>query len=206
MIKFSVNNRFSGVEMFTASIDCEESENEGTKAGLSIKWAIENEVDLYGADLRGADLYGANFRGANLRGAEIQGANLYGADLSNADLSGANLRGADLRSSNLYSADLRDVDLYGADLYSANFRGALIKNNIKLTGKDPIFTMTPVGSESRTLSAFNTDKGVFIKRGCFFDTFDFFKTTVEETQLSNEYSATYLVVIALIETLWNDTL
>ena len=75
-----------------------------------IKYNIESEADLQGADLRGADL-----QGADLRYADLQGADLRRDDLYEADLREANLRGA-----NLYKADLRGTDLRGADLRGTN--------------------------------------------------------------------------------------
>jgi hypothetical protein len=128
-MKFAIKNRYSGEIQFTAKIECKESEAESAKVGLAVKWAIESDANLRGADLRGADLRGANLRGAdlrgaNLRGADLRGANLRGAYLSSADLRGADLRGADLRGANLGGADLRGAYLRGAYLSSADLRGA----------------------------------------------------------------------------------
>jgi hypothetical protein len=76
-----------------------------------------------------------------------------------------------------------------------------------------------MGLESGPLFAFNTDAGILIKCGsffntfdhgvsvrgaCFFDTIDVFKTTLEAADAPNKYSASYLAVIALIETLWTE--
>ena len=48
--------------------------------------AVENDINLNGADLFGADLSGADLCGANLRGADLNGTELRGAKLSGADL------------------------------------------------------------------------------------------------------------------------
>jgi uncharacterized protein YjbI with pentapeptide repeats len=76
------------------------NESNGFKDGMGIRdaveAAIELDVSLSGADLRGACLSGAYLRGADLSGAYLRGADLSGANLSRADLSGADLSGADL--------------------------------------------------------------------------------------------------------------
>lgn len=84
MINYKILNRYTGKAQFTAKIDCDKSEFEGLKKGLSVKWAIENDVDLTGADLSDADL-----SGANLFKADLFKANLEGAELRLADLTGA---------------------------------------------------------------------------------------------------------------------
>jgi hypothetical protein len=85
----------------------------------TLKEALKNDANLYGANLRDA-----NLRDANLCGANLYGANLYGANLCGANLYGANLYGADLRGADLRGADLRGADLRGADLRGADLRGA----------------------------------------------------------------------------------
>jgi hypothetical protein len=111
MIKFEVRNRFTGAVQFTAEIDCTDDAPRYVKLGLSVRWAIASDANLYDADLRGANLCGANLYRADLSGADLRGAILSGADLRDAILYGANLYGA-----NLYGADLSGADLCGADL------------------------------------------------------------------------------------------
>jgi len=100
-IKQEIRNRWTNAVQFTADITCAPDATIGVRIGLAVKWARQNDANLYGADLSGANLYGANLRDANLYGADLRGANLYGADLS-----GANLYGADRSGANLYGADL----------------------------------------------------------------------------------------------------
>jgi len=135
MIKFDVLNRFTRNIQFTAGIECSENDSKPVKMGLSVKWAVKNNANLVGANLRdaylrGADLVGANLRGAYLRGADLGDANLGGADLRGADLGDANLRGAYLRGANLRGAYLRGANLVGADLRGADLGDAPIIENI----------------------------------------------------------------------------
>ena len=135
---------------------------------------------------------------ANLRSANLRSANLYGADLYGADLYGANLYGADLRSANLYGANLRSADLYGANLYGANLGDAG-----KLTGDRPYFAVGPIGSRQDVLSAFLTEKGVYLRAGCFFGTVEQFREKLEgehgDNIHGNEYRAALQLVLAHYE-------
>ena len=97
MIKYNILSRFTGSVLFTAEIDCLDSELESVKLGLSVKWGLENKKNLSGANLSSADLRGADLSGANLRSADLPGANLSSANLSSANFYSADLRGADLR-------------------------------------------------------------------------------------------------------------
>jgi uncharacterized protein YjbI with pentapeptide repeats len=139
MIKFEVENRFSGSVQFTAEIDCDVGARHSVMLGLAVRWAVSNSANLVGAylgganlvgaylggaDLVGADLEGAYLVGANLRSANLEGAYLGGANLVGADLDGANLGGADLDGANLGGAYLRSANLGGANLRSANLDGA----------------------------------------------------------------------------------
>ena len=140
MIKYNILSRFTGSVLFTAEIDCLDSELESVKLGLSVKWGLENKKNLSGANLSGANLSGANLSGANLSGANLSSANLRGADLpganlSSADLPGANLSGANLSSANLRSADLPGANLSSANFYSADLRGANL-SGANLRGAD----------------------------------------------------------------------
>jgi hypothetical protein len=93
-IKFNVLNRWSGIVLFTADIECAEDAPPRIKMGLAVKWALRNDASQVGADLSGADLRNADLSGADLRNADLSGAVLSGADLRNADLRNADLSGA----------------------------------------------------------------------------------------------------------------
>ena len=155
--------------------------------------AVKRGANLYGADLRDANLRGADLRDANLRGAylrvaDLRDANLRGADLSGADLSGADLRDANLRGADLRGADLRDANLYGADLRDAG----------KITSVDDILLIGPIGSRADYTHIYRTDKGIFIKCGCFFGTVEEFASKVKDTHGDNKYANQYLKVIYFV--------
>ena len=114
--------------------------------------------------------------GADLDGADLRGADLYGADLRGADLYGADLRGADLGG-----ADLRGADLCGADLGGADLGGADLGDKVGKLKANGFFSAGPLGSRNDTLMTFHTDKGIFIKAGCFFDSLELFRAKVIET-------------------------
>ena len=157
------------------------------------------------ADLRNAELCGANLSDANLRGANLRGADLRNADLSNADLRGVDLRWADLRNADLSNADLGDADLCnanlggaylrGADLGGANLRGADLGGWGKLKSSNDILIVGTIGSRNDYTTLFHTDKGVFVKCGCFSGTLNEFEIKVKETHHGNEHERNYLALI-----------
>jgi len=221
-MKIEIKSRFSLEVLF--SHECEDNSIAITLAaainakanlyGANLYGANLYGADLYGADLRGADLRGANLRGADLRGADLYGANLYGADLHGADLRGANLygadlrganlRGADLRGANLYGADLRGANLYGADLHGADLRGANLYGADlgdagKLTGDRPYFAVGPIGSRQDVLAAFLTEKGVFLRAGCFIGTVEAFRDKLQGEHGDNVHAIEYRAALVLVE-------
>ena len=158
---------------------------EFSKDNNTLKETIEEAVKR-GADLGGADLGGADLRGADLGGADLRGADLGGADLRGADLRGADLGGADLRGADLGGADLGGADLGGADLRGANLGGAG-----KLSSTDDILLIRPIGSRSAYTQIYRTDKGIYVKCGCFFGTIDEFASKVHETHQGSKYERDY---------------
>ena len=102
---------------------------------------------------------------------------------------GANLRGANLRGANLG----------GANLEGANLRGAYLGGDIKLLSGNSIFRISDIGSRMGTTFAYNTDKGIYVKCGCFFGTLDEFAAKVEQTHGDNKHGRVYKAVIKLIK-------
>ena len=100
-------------------------------------------------------------------------------------------------------ANLSDADLWGADLRDANLRGANLRGadgeKIKTIGPRPLIQYGPIGSEQRTVLAWGTDHGVYVKAGCFWNTLDKFKAAVEETHGTNEHGQEYRAFIGLVE-------
>ena len=126
-------------------------------------------------------------------------ANLRGADLRGAYLGGANLGGADLRGADLGSAYLGGANLGGAYLGGANLRGAYLRKEIKIKAiQRPFFQVGPIGQDGRILMAFSTEKGIYLKTGCFFGTVDEFLKNLQETHGNNDHAAEYKSALVLI--------
>ena len=114
------------------------------------------------------------------RDAYLCDANLRDAYLGDADLRGANLCGADLRGAYLCDADLR-----GADLREWG----------KLEKPSDILIAGIIGSRNNYTTIFHTDKGVFVRCGCFRGTLEEFETKVKETHKGNKHEKDYLALI-----------
>ena len=130
---------------------------------------------------------------AALETATKDGANLGGANLGGANLDGANLGGANLGGANLGGANLR-----GANLGGANLRGAYLGGK-KLIGDRPTFTLGPIGSRCDYFTAYLTDKGIYLRAGCFFGTVAEFIDKLEREHGTNEHGREYRAALALIE-------
>ena len=122
------------------------------------------------------------------RGANLRGANLHGADLGDADLHGADLGDAYLHGAYLHGANLR-----GAYLGDANLGGAY-----KITSVDDILLIGPIGSRADYTHIYRTDKGVYVKCGCFFGTVDEFASKVKDTHGDNKFANQYRKVIDFV--------
>ena len=119
----------------------------------------------------------------------LETANLGGAYLGGANLDGANLRGANLRGAYLRGANLRGANLRGANLGGAK----------KLIGDRPAFTLGPIGSRCDYFSAYLTDKGIYLRAGCFFGTVAEFVDTLEREHGTSEHGQEYRAALTLIE-------
>ena len=128
-------------------------------------------------------------------GAYLGGAYLGGADLCDADLGGANLRGADLGGANLRGADLGGADLDGAYLGGADLCDADLGEWGKLQSSSDVLTVGVIGSRNSYTTIFHTDKGIFVRCGCFKGTLDEFETKVKETHKGNKHEKDYLALI-----------
>ena len=190
-MKIEIKSRLSLEVLF--SHDCEDN-----SIAITLAAAINAKTNLRGAALRGADLYGADLEDADLSGADLRSADLRSADLRRANLYGANLRGA-----NLYGADLRRANLYGANLYGANLYGADLRRADlggagKLTGDRPYFAVGPIGSRQDVLAAFQTEKGIFLRAGCFFGTVEEFRAKLEGEHGNNVHGKEYGAALVLV--------
>ena len=171
-MKIEIKSRFSLEVLF--SHECEDN-----SVAITLAAAIKAKADLRGADLRRADLRRADLRSANLGDADLYGADLYGANLGD-----ANLRGADLGDANLRRADLRSANLGDAG---------------KLTGDRPYFAVGPIGSRQDVLAAFLTEKGVYLRAGCFFGTVEEFRGKLQGEHGDNVHAVEYRAALVLVE-------
>ena len=128
-----------------------------------------------------------------------QVANLQEADLQGADLQGADLQGADLQEANLQEANLQEANLQGADLRWANLQGADLGECGKIQSPSDILQVGQIGSRNGYTTIFHTDKGVFVKCGCFQGTLDEFEKKVKETHQGNKHERDYLALIEFVK-------
>jgi hypothetical protein len=181
-MKFQIKSRFDASVIFECELDASfETKHSSIQLGAAVKIAYAEKKNL-----RGAYLQAAYLQAAYLQGADLQAADLRGADLQGADLRGAYLRGADLQSADLQAADLRGAD----------------GKKIKLIGGQPIISIGTLGSRQDYLLAYETEKGIYIKTGCFFDTIKAFKKSVKEKHSSNVHGKEYAAAIKMIESVF----
>ena len=195
--KIIIKHRYTDAVLFEYQPTAEQQDS-----GLAMRAALE-AANLGGANLGGANLGGANLDGAYLRGANLDGANLGGANLDGANLGGANLDGANLGGANLGGANLGGANLDGANLGGANLDGtylggANLDGEKKLIGKRPVFTVGPIGSRSDFFTAYITDKGLFLRAGCFFGTESEFTTELRATHGTNKHAQEYTAALELV--------
>ena len=144
---------------------------------------------------RGAYLRGANLGGANLGDANLGGANLGGANLGGANLGGAYLRGAYLGDANLRGANLGGANLGGAYLRGAYLRDANLGEWGKIQSYSDVLIVGSIGSRNDYTTIFHTDKGVFVRCGCFKGTLDEFEAEVKQTHNGSKHERDYLALI-----------
>ena len=165
------------------------------KRGADLSGAYLGGANLRGADLSGAYLGGAYLGDANLRGADLRGAYLGDANLRGADLSGAYLRGADLSGADLSGADLSGAYLGGANLRGADLSGAYLSDWGNLKETSDTLIVGPIGSRYGYTTVYHTDKGLFVRCGCFRGTIDEFAAKVKETHRDNKHAKDYQLLI-----------
>jgi len=170
-------------------------------SGANLSGANLSRANIIEANLSRANLYGANLIEANLSRANLIEANLYRANLSRANFSRANLSGA-----NLSGANIIEAKLYGANIIEANLSRAKLQTvtgePLELVDRRPIITIGPIGADNDMLLAFNTDKGIYIRYGYFWDTLGVFEDTVQKTHGDNQHGRDCQTVIVLLRGMW----
>jgi hypothetical protein len=69
----------------------------------------------------------------------------------------------------------------------------------RIASVDDILLIGPIGSRSDYTHVYRTDKGVYVKCGCFFGTMDEFASKVKDTHGDNKYANQYLKVIDFVD-------
>ena len=106
----------------------------------------------------------------------------------------ANLGRADLRGAYLGGADLGRASMGGADL-----GGAKISETETLLKDRPFLQLGPIGSRGDVLIAWLTDKGVFVRAGCFYGSLDDFRAAVEKKHGDSDHGKEYQAAMFMIE-------
>lgn len=99
-----------------------------------------------------------------------------------------------------------DGSLIGA-YPGANIREALVNaarsgadlGGAYLRGERPVVQYGPVGSESRTVVGYVTDRGLRIRAGCFFGDLAEFREAIADTHGENTHGREYALVADLFE-------
>ena len=111
----------------------------------------------------------------------------------------ANLGGANLRDANLGGANLRGANLRGADLRGADLRGVNLGELGKIQSSSDILIVGRIGSRNDYTTIFHTDKGVFVRCGCFKGTLDEFEAKVKQTHNGSKHEKDYLALIQFVK-------
>ena len=69
-MKYNILNRYTNEILFTAEINCDENKRDSIKKRFAVKWAVENNISLENADLKGADLYLSSVNNFNFKNVE----------------------------------------------------------------------------------------------------------------------------------------
>ena len=205
--KIVIKHRYTDAILFEYQ-PTDEQQAGGMAMRSALEAAVSGGANLRGAYLRGANLGGANLGDANLGGANLGDANLRGANLGDANLRdaylrGANLRGANLGGANLGGANLGDANLRGAYLGDANLRDAYLRGaylgDANLIGDRPVFTVGPIGSRCDHFTSYLTDKGIYLRAGCFFGSVAEFTEKLRSQHGENSHAQEYMAALQLIQ-------
>ncbi|KAK43632.1 hypothetical protein BG58_31395 [Caballeronia jiangsuensis] len=93
--------------------------------GKEISKAVQDGVDLRGADFSNRDMRRLNLTGLDLRGADFSGSALDHSQLAFANLSNANLRGVHMVRGSLAHANLLGACLAGAHFSMTDLTGVV---------------------------------------------------------------------------------
>ena len=115
--------------------------------------------------------------------------------LEEAIKSGANLRGAYLVGANLGSANLGDAYLGSANL--GDEWG-------ELQSSSDVLIVGPIGSRYGYTTIYHTDKGIFVRCGCFRGSLNEFSEKVKETHGESKHAKDYLALIDFVKAKYDE--
>ena len=96
----------------------------------------------------------------------------------------------------LTDADLRGAYLTGAYLRGADLTGAYLGDWGKL---QDILIIGPIGSRKAYTTCYKTDKGIYVKCGCFSGALDEFVAKVKKTHNDNTHERDYLALVEFVK-------
>ena len=146
----------------------------------SVLFSYEKEDNTIKDTLEEAIKSGANLGGANLGDAYLGGANLRGANLGDAYLGDAYLGGAYLR------------DAYLGDEWG------------ELQSLSDVLIVGPIGSRNGYTTIYHTDKGIFVRCGCFRGSLNEFSKKVKETHGESKHAKDYLALIDFVKAKYDE--
>jgi hypothetical protein len=88
-----------------------------------------------------------------------------------------------------------DAWVYGNAQVSGNAR---VYGDARVQKHSDYLTITTIGSENGTFTAYRTEQGAQCNRGCFHGTLDEFSDAVEKAHGTNDYAAQYRAVVTLV--------
>ena len=103
------------------------------------------------------------------------------------------------RENNSVKDTLVEAVNQGANLRVANLRVADLGECGKIQSPSDILQVGQIGSRNGYTTIFHTDKGVFVKCGCFQGTLDEFEKKVKETHQGNKHERDYLALIEFVK-------
>ena len=104
------------------------------------------------------------------------------------------------KENNTVKDTLQEAVRSGADLRGAYLGGAYLGEEWgKLEKNTDIFIAGPLGSRNGYTTFFHTDKGIFVRCGCFRGTLEKFVAKVKETHNDNEHARNYLAIVEFVK-------
>ena len=103
------------------------------------------------------------------------------------------------KENNTVKDTLQEAVKSDANLYGANLRSADLGDWGKLEKNTDIFIAGPLGSRNGYTTFFHTNKGIFVRCGCFRGTLEEFTAKVKETHNDNEHARSYLAIVEFVK-------